>query len=574
MLFLSCGEDEQPTLSEGNDLILFRFESVKNPSLNIDINGVIDNDNGSVELIIPDGVIEEEVSQFIATFEVSTNASVYVGETRQVSGESVNDFKSPVNYIIRAENGTEQVYRVSVTNLTKSDENDFLTFSFQSVNNTSLNEDFIGEINVENRTIEVLIPEGSIEGDSLELIATFDVDEMATVYVGEEEQISGQSINNFSETVTYKVVAENGDEAFYSVNVSIISEDSKYILSLTFPVDLNPNLFREPFVKIDSANKTVRFHNPQVVETNLIPVFELSEGAKLFWGDIELSSGISIIDFTEEITVDVVSAFGRVTSWRLLMTREIVDIEDFLRVCPLEDPNINLILDDFEFRLNGQIIGEFPCAEPYYIMEEPTANFSESEYYKETTMLQTLRFLYYLDYDDPYIIPWAGERLYDWVGSKIDGINIVDGISGGVCCRSFDGKTFISVGNTRTDDGQKRSAENLYWGFRLLNMIIILHEARHVDGFPHSSCCGIANGCDDVLNLNNPSAYATSVWWTQVQYEGIYDFDACSIVKDGRAAYGDRIQLSSIFDPNIWSNRFCSGTYTYEFPEEVLRACD
>ncbi|MCG8580543.1 MAG: DUF6242 domain-containing protein [Bacteroidales bacterium] len=56
-----------------------------------------------------------DVSKLIADFEAIENTTVMVGTTEQMSGATENDFSSPVNYVVTAEDGVTQItYQVTV----------------------------------------------------------------------------------------------------------------------------------------------------------------------------------------------------------------------------------------------------------------------------------------------------------------------------------------------------------------------------------------------------------------------------------------------------------------------------
>ena len=74
---------------------------------------------------------------------------------------------------------------------------------------------------------------------------------------------------------------------------------------------------------------------------------------------------------------------------------QINDIKSFLDQCPTTDPVIDTILKDFEIRLNGNLVTEFPCYEPVSSMN--VANYSNPLIY-----LQTLRVIYYMDRENDF----------------------------------------------------------------------------------------------------------------------------------------------------------------------------
>lgn len=72
-----------------------------------------------------------------------------------------------------------------------------------------------GAIDQDAKTIEVTVPYGT---DLTALVASFTTTGI-TVEVGTNEQVSGTTINNFTSTIFYKVIAENGSSEIYSVAV-------------------------------------------------------------------------------------------------------------------------------------------------------------------------------------------------------------------------------------------------------------------------------------------------------------------------------------------------------------------
>jgi hypothetical protein len=55
------------------------------------------------------------VKTLIATFTVSADATVKVGDKDQVSGATKNDFTAPVTYTVTAQDGTTKTYKVTVS---------------------------------------------------------------------------------------------------------------------------------------------------------------------------------------------------------------------------------------------------------------------------------------------------------------------------------------------------------------------------------------------------------------------------------------------------------------------------
>lgn len=97
--------------------------------------------------------------------------------------------------------------------------NDINSFSFEADNNPFLEEDVIGQISGDS--VYLVLPFAT----GLEnLIATFNISDCATAYVNGNVQTSGITANNFTNPVTYQVVAQNGDDKNWTVVVDLMTE--------------------------------------------------------------------------------------------------------------------------------------------------------------------------------------------------------------------------------------------------------------------------------------------------------------------------------------------------------------
>jgi len=179
----------------------------------------------------------------------------------------------------------------------------------------------------------------------------------------------------------------------------------------------------------------------------------------------------------------------------------ITDIGTLLDTCPANDPLYTQLRDDFEIRRNGNPVAGVACSEPVSAM-------APAAYSDELIVLQGLRVAYYMDVGSSGHLPWTAGTLYQWMRSKIDGIDIRDGVAGGSCCETLDGKTFFVSG---AQNDFNRGFDRTWMGISG-NIAFYAHEVRHVDGFPHVSCCGIPGGCDQEYDPANPSAYGVQFY--------------------------------------------------------------
>lgn len=186
---------------------------------------------------------------------------------------------------------------------------------------------------------------------------------------------------------------------------------------------------------------------------------------------------------------------------RLRPVGGIANVHAFLETCPMDDPAINQILSDFDIRRNGVLVTSFACASP--VSAIPIAQWTD-----ELVVLQGLRTAYHMDYGQPGLLPWTGTTLYKWLRSKIGGFNIDDAASGPSCCGSFAGKLHVTLPDA---DDANRDFDRTWRGIAD-NLALYGHEARHVDGFAHSTCCPAGSNCDNAYDESNLSPHGIQRW--------------------------------------------------------------
>jgi hypothetical protein len=180
---------------------------------------------------------------------------------------------------------------------------------------------------------------------------------------------------------------------------------------------------------------------------------------------------------------------------------QIDNIYRFLEKCPADDPATAQILTDFKIRSDGVVVTQFPCT-------DPISSMSASNYTDPLIVLQGLRVIYYMDRGMSGHLPWTPGTLYDWMKSQIKGIHVRSDTGGSYCCETFSDGLYMVVA---AQNDFNRDFDRTWPGISG-NIGLYAHEARHVAGYGHSSCCGIPGGCDDTFDTNNLSAYAVQ-WW-------------------------------------------------------------
>lgn len=401
----------------------------------------------------------------------------------------------------------------------KSKESKLLSFRLDTLYNKDIKSNVDALIDENAKTVKLKLPTFTAVNN---LVATFTHSDKATVKIGGVNQVSNVTINNFETSKAYTVIAENDSfSTVYTVSVEVTPSNECLLLNFSFRKANNSFLTTDSIKGYITKNETeVHIRNPFLSNTNFVSNFRISRGAKLIVNGVEQISGQSSQSYAPDLNVDVVAQDGTKRTYKVKTTPRIVNFDDFIKECPNKDPNIATIYADFEFRENGVLVNNFPCENPYYPR-------SKADYFDQIRWLQTLRILYYMDYGTQVSQqPWTSLRIYDWVKSKIQGINIVTGLSGGNCCTIINGKRFINVGMLKNNTtGNNAEVQNLYFAWAMNNFVLLLHESRHVDGFGHTGCCLYGPGnCDNEYNTGNLSSYGMHIWWQESVLLKRFDF--------------------------------------------------
>jgi hypothetical protein len=166
--------------------------------------------------------------------------------------------------------------------------------------------------------------------------------------------------------------------------------------------------------------------------------------------------------------------------------------------CPQNDPAYNTIRADFEIRREGVVVGAINCTEPATLM--PLAAYTD-----ELSVLQSLRMAYYMDLGRTNYLPWTAKRFYDWLKSEVRGVNLTAAANANTyCCDVFNGQPFIALGFI--SDDLNRVYKLSFLG-AMQNTALFGHEARHLDGFVHTSSSNDAN-----YNENSLSPFGIQYW--------------------------------------------------------------
>lgn len=184
----------------------------------------------------------------------------------------------------------------------KSSEKGLLSFSFQKAVNPNIAADAAAM--VVGTDVQVLLPPLSKANN---LIANFTISPKASISVAGVPQESGVTANDFSKPISYKITAEDGSSALYSVNTAIAKSNDKSINAFAFTKMDNPDLAED--IKGVITGKEIAFTIPKSVKNanGLKASFQVSPLAKVFVSNVEQESGKTSNDFTKPITYKIVA---------------------------------------------------------------------------------------------------------------------------------------------------------------------------------------------------------------------------------------------------------------------------
>ncbi len=262
------------------DILSFSFPEQKDEA-------IIDSQRARVDIEVKFGT---DLSNLIANFELSPQATAYVNNVEQVSGITENDFTTPLTYIVSAGDNSLKAWSVTVAEARNS-ENDFLVYSVpQQIGETA--------IDTMNHTLSIDLLY-STELDNL--IASFELPQQAVTYVNGIQQESGLTPNDFSVPLTYTVTAGDQSTAEYDVLVNVLPNNQTDILDFGFDQETGP-------ANIDNTNHTVDIEVGYGIDlSSLTADFSLSPLATAYIGDILQESGVNVNDFSNTVVYTILA---------------------------------------------------------------------------------------------------------------------------------------------------------------------------------------------------------------------------------------------------------------------------
>jgi len=173
-------------------------------------------------------------------------------------------------------------------NTTKSSEKDILNFSINNI---------AGTIDSNNISLEV-----PYETDINNLIAVFETNGQK-VFVNEILQVSGHTVNDFSNPLAYKVIAEDESIRIYVVNIKKALANSNQITSFYIDGQMEATI-------INHNEGSIKLTMPSFIDISDIAATFVSNGKFVKISETPQISGISKNDFTQQLIYTVVAVSG------------------------------------------------------------------------------------------------------------------------------------------------------------------------------------------------------------------------------------------------------------------------
>jgi hypothetical protein len=262
--------------------------------------GVIDDAAKTILVNLP---YSTDVTNLLATFTTSGD-SVMVGTAVQTSGTAPgNDFTLPVDYLVTAADGTSDTYSVTV-NVALNFAKEMTAFSFAGITGA------VGTIDDAAKTIAVTVPFGT---DLTALVATF-TSTGEIVQVDATVQTSGSTATDFTNFVTYTVIAADGSTTTYVVTLTESANSAKAITDFSFAA------YPLAQMNINEAAKTIAILLPLGTDKTALIATYTTTGDYVDILLVEQFSDVSINDFTDPVTYSVTAADNTRVDYRVTVS--------------------------------------------------------------------------------------------------------------------------------------------------------------------------------------------------------------------------------------------------------------
>jgi hypothetical protein len=212
--FISCNPEDlqNPDNPTGKSILQFSFKKDLNANLNGDVAATISGT--SIAVSLPYGTAVTALKPSITFFAKSVSPAP----------EAAQDFTNPVKYTVTANDGSTQIYTVSVS-LQASTEKAITALTFKQDLNPSLTADATATISGTNINVNL------VYGTAVTTLKP------SITFTGKSISAASEVVQDFTEPVTYTVTAEDGTTKTYTVTVTITNGGALVLEGQT--IDIN-----------------------------------------------------------------------------------------------------------------------------------------------------------------------------------------------------------------------------------------------------------------------------------------------------------------------------------------------
>lgn len=297
-------------------------------------NSIINNQNKTIDLIVP---CSTDISELIAIFNLSENGvEAFVNDVLQTSGSTSNNFSNSTIYTLRHHQKCLEIdWTINV---------DVKSFNKEDINNSIQVLEFnipyqIGATGFDknNFSINIKVP---CNTELFNLKPSFSLPQGTKAFINEELQVSKQSINDFSNSLTYTISSSftctNQD---WIVTVNLETFEDEFINESTLIIDYKV-VDQIGLTNINNSLHEVNIYMPCNYNlSELVNSFTLSNGAIALVNDNEQKSGESLNDFRNTVTYSTGTTNGCFSmDWSIYISTATVDLQSF----DLSDPASNI----------------------------------------------------------------------------------------------------------------------------------------------------------------------------------------------------------------------------------------
>lgn len=193
-IFAGCSSEDEIIEVQDPKMISFSIKEIQSEF-------EIDATNMTIEATLLEDV---NLTNLTAVFQASEKSTVFVGITKQVSGVTKNDFSKPIKYIVENIEGKKISYDVIINPTPK-----IKSFKIAELENVNFE--------ITSTNISAKVPSGTKLNN---LTAVFQLTTGASLLVNGVTQVSNQTKNDFSSSLTYLLIAPDQSIKQYTVSIT------------------------------------------------------------------------------------------------------------------------------------------------------------------------------------------------------------------------------------------------------------------------------------------------------------------------------------------------------------------